>query len=1092
MENLKRSKWALWLLAFLLMIPPEIYAQSLTVKGNVKDSNGEEIIGASVLEKGNQTNGTITDLDGNFSLTLTGKSRTLIISYIGMKTKEVKITPPHDKNLQIVLEDDNQSLEEVVVIGYGSKARKDLTGSVGSVSGAKLAAVPVSSAGEALQGKIAGVQVTTVDGAPGAEINIRVRGGTSVTQSNQPLYIVDGFQADNINDIPPTDIQSIDVLKDASLTAIYGAKGGNGVVIVTTKSAQQGKMKVEFNMYAQMRTLARKLKLLNSYEFVRYQLDNVINNNSDLYKWRGNFGNPADIELYKNQRTNDWQDEIMGGHPMSYMYNVTLNGGNEKLRFNTSITHHNENGIMMGSGVRRTNINIKINTQLSSKLKLLINPRMTFRRDMGAGADNVGKGGLINILRYRPSNGLRDFTYRDPETIDEEEEKNFEYSNPKGDIDQNYQLKHSWNFTNQASLEWTPIKGLTLRSDLAQQMSFSDNNRFYGYLTSEAVKTIHQNLPLASITDGRSDKYSWTNTASYNFNMRDIHNFSFLLGQEIQHYQKKENGSTSHLFPQQIEPKRALNNMGLGQPYTTTSSISSPERTASFFGQASYNYDHKYLLSATFRADGSTKFAPGEQWGYFPSISGAWVLTRESFLENNPVISNLKLRGAIGMAGNNRIDDDMWRYQYSIQSSGGPGFHENSYNGENFYANSGGNTFPNTKIKWETTVTRNLAIDLGLFNDRLSITPEIYWNTTKDLLYQSDIPLTTGYQKQMQNIGQVTNRGFELTINGDILQHKDYALSANLTFGFNKTRIDKLNGTDEMLGANSNRWSSKEGYDYYLKVGEQIGLIYGYVYDGIYGFEGFDRTTSANFTPTLDENGNYVVVDCDGLFGTAPGRPKFKDISGPDNKPDGKIDDYDRVVIGNTNPKFQGGFSLNGNWKNFDFTCNFNYIVGFDVYNANAYMLSSSEDNKNKYYNLLSKFDAEHRWTYTNELGERILANSTLPSYLETYYIEQNKDATLWNPKDVSKKVAHSYFVEDGSFLRLQDVTIGYTLPKNLTRKLGVERLRVYFTGSNLWLLTGYSGYDPEVDIQSGLTPSMDYNRYPRNRSYLLGLNLSF
>ena len=533
--------------------------------------------------------------------------------------------------------------------------------------------------------------------------------------------------------------------------------------------------------------------------------------------------------------------------------------------------------------------------------------------------------------------------------------------------------------------------------------------------------------------------------------------------------------------------------MGLGQPYATTSSISSPERTASFFGQASYNYDHKYLLSVTFRADGSTKFAPGEQWGYFPSISGAWVLSRESFLEGHPVISNLKLRAAIGMAGNNRIDDDMWRYQYSIQSSGGPGFHEVGYNGENYYANSGGTTFPNTKIKWETTITRNLAIDFGFFGERLTITPEVYWNTTKDLLYKSDIPLTTGYQKQMQNIGQVTNRGFELTINGDILRNKDYVLSGNLAFGFNKTRIDKLNVTDDMLGAISSRWESEGGvYDYYLKVGEQIGLLYGYVYDGIYGFEGFDRTTSANFTPTLDENGEYVVVNGDGVFGTAPGRPKFKDLSGPEGKPDGKIDDYDRVVIGNTNPKFQGGFGLSGNWKNIDFTCNFNYIVGFDVYNGNAYMLSSAKDNKNNYYNILSDFDAEHRWTYTNEIGERILANSTLPSYLEQYYIEQNKDATLWNPKDVTKRIAHSYFVEDGSFLRLQDVTIGYTFPKNFTRKIGVDRLRVYFTGSNLWLLTKYKGYDPEVDIQSGLTPSMDYNRYPRNRSYLLGLNLSF
>ena len=409
-QNVKSMKNRLLLLLVLLsFVPIGVFAQNITVKGTVLDSQGETIIGATVTEKGKTSNGVITDLEGRFSLNVP-KGKKIVVSYVGMETQEVDAVS--GKDLKITMRDDAQSLDEVVVLGYGSKARKDLTGSVGSISGAKLAAVPVASAAEALQGKIAGVQVTTIDGAPGAEINIRVRGGTSVTQSNQPLYIVDGFQADNINDIPPTDIQSIDVLKDASLTAIYGAKGGNGVVIVTTKSAQQGKMKVEFNAYAQMRTLARKLDLLDTYEFVRYQLDNVINNNSDLYKWRGNFGNPKDIDLYKNRGTNDWQDEIMGGHPMSYMYNVTLNGGSEKLRFNTSITHHDENGILMGSGVRRTNVNIKINAQLSPKLKLLINPRISVRRDMGAGADNVGKGGIINVLRYRPTNGLREFTHK--------------------------------------------------------------------------------------------------------------------------------------------------------------------------------------------------------------------------------------------------------------------------------------------------------------------------------------------------------------------------------------------------------------------------------------------------------------------------------------------------------------------------------------------------------------------------------------------------------------------------------------------------------------------------------------------------------
>lgn len=1092
MENLKRSKWALWLLAFLLMIPPEIYAQSLTVKGNVKDSNGEEIIGASVLEKDNKTNGTITDMDGNFSLTLTGKSRTLVVSYIGMKTKEVKITPPHDKILQIVLEDDNQALEEVVVIGYGSKARKDLTGSVGSISGAKLAQVPVSSAGEALQGKIAGVQVTTVDGAPGAEINIRIRGAANLNGESKPLYIVDGFQADNINDIPPTDIQSIDVLKDASLTAIYGAKGGNGVVIVTTKSAHAGKVKVELNMFAQTRTLARKLKLLNSYEFVRYQLDNVINNNSDLYKWRGNFGNPADIDLYKNQPINDWQDEIMGGHPMSYMYNVTINGGNDKLRLNTSITHHDENGIMLGSGVRRTNVNIKLNTQLSKNLALLVNPRMTFRRDAGAGADNVGKGGIINVLRYRPTNGLRDFTYRDPETVNGDEEKYFEYTNPKGDIDQNFMLKHSSTFTNQVSLTWTPIKNLSLRSDVSQSIAFGDNNRFYGYLTSQGED--NNNLPVAEITDTRTDKYAWTNTANYSFDLDEIHNFSILLGQEVQHSQKKENFSSARYFPKEIAPRRALNNMGLGQPLRTTSSISTPMRTASFFGQFSYNYDHKYLASFTMRADGSTRFAPGNRWGYFPSISGAWIISREGFLEDNPIISNLKLRAAIGLVGNDNIGDDMWRYQYKVNSTGGPGFGESNVNGEQYYVNSSDNKFPNKDIKWETTITRNIALDLGFFNERLTITPEFYWNTTRDLLYDSPIPSTSGYVTQTQNIGQVTNRGFELTINGTIIQKKDFMLSANLTFGMNKSRVDKLNGNIDEFWTTSSRWKGSDD-DYCMKVGSEMGLIYGYVYDGIYGFEDFDRTSSANFVAKIDENGKQIPVNCDHLFGTAPGRPKFKNIVDHANGREDDVnivDEYDRTVIGNTNPDFTGGFGFNGQWKNFDFTCNFNYMVGFDVNNATAYTLSSSKDNKNNYYNILSDFDSSKRWVYTNELGERILANSTLGTYLEQYYIPLNENKTLWNPKDVSKNITHSYFIEDGSFLRLQDVTVGYTLPKTLTNRVGVERLRFYFTGSNLWLLTGYSGYDPEVDVQNGLTPGIDYNRYPRNRSFLFGMNVSF
>ena len=611
------------LFAVFAVMPSLVSAQTLA-KGQVLDASNETIIGATVVEKGNPKNATVTDLDGNFSLKLQN-SKNVIISYIGMVTQDL----PASDNMKVILQEDNSTLEEVVVVGYTSKARKDLTGSVGSVSGAKLAEIPVASAGEALQGKIAGVQVSTVDGAPGADIYIKIRGGAALGQNNQPLYIVDGFQQDNINDIPPTDIQSIDILKDASLTAIYGARGGNGVVIVTTKSAQQEKVKVEFNAYAQARKLAGKQEMLNSYEFVKYQRDWAYNNKTNTNAFRTNFGNPSDMDIYKNAVTHDWQDELMGGTPITQMYNVTVNGGSDKLRFNTSLTHHDENGIIDGSGVRRTNMNTKIFVQLSPRIRLTINPRITYRRDMGSGADGIGTGGLVGVLRYRPTNGYREFTHSREEALIYNQERYWQLASPKDDIDQNWQKKHSYNFTNQASLQWEIIDGLIFKTDFAQFWGFSDTNRFFGYLTDTAHN--NEDMPLAYITDVKRNKYTWTNTLNYSFDWKNDHNFSFLLGHEMINDQRRTNQQRSRYFPQFITPRKAFDNMGLGSAYYATSTVTTPDRMLSFFGQANYNYKHIYLLSVTMRADGSTKFAPGHQWGYFPSVSGAWVLSEESW-----------------------------------------------------------------------------------------------------------------------------------------------------------------------------------------------------------------------------------------------------------------------------------------------------------------------------------------------------------------------------------------------------------------------------------------------------------------------------
>ena len=1107
MNNSKRTKLKLQFSLLFFLCSLMIIAQERTIRGTVMDTQGEPVIGANVWVT-NTTIGTATDIDGNYTLSVPESANTLSASYIGMRDTEVTIS---GTTVNIVLEEDISSLDEVVVVGYTSRARKDLTGSVGSVSGVTIAAVPVTSAAVALQGKISGVQVTTVDGAPGADINIRVRGGTSVTQSNSPLYIVDGFQVDNINDIPPTDIASIDVLKDASITAIYGAKGSNGVVVVTTKSAKSGKVQVSVNSHLSTSHLSKRLDLMDAKEFARYQYEWSASNgsrSSNAKFFRANFGNPNDLDLYGTLTTHDWQDEVMGENPISYSTNVTIGGGGESIRFNLSLTQSEDKGIILGSGVRRTNMNLKTTIDISDKLTFHINPKLTFRRDEGAGGDNIGTGGIIDVLRYRPTNGLREYGYVDPSYADPDEEELFTYTNPKSDIAINQQRKYAYDVSNAFSLNWRPIEGLALNSIATVGLNWRDQNRFWGALTNEGLNNNTQ--PVAQVEKRQALKYLWTNTANYDFTVKDNNNFSFLLGQEIYHSQQKAGFQRNRYFPRAFEAQQAWDNMGFGTPQESLTSTSTPNRMTSFFGQANYNYAHRYLLSLTMRADGSTKFAPGNQWGQFTSVAGGWVLSEENFLNHLEWINHLKLRAAIGMSGNNNIDDDQWRYLYAINSVGGPGFGETTQFGEQWYGNKGGNTFANKDIRWETTQTRNLAADITLFDSRLTVTPEFYWNTTKDLLYKSDLPSATGYTSQMQNIGQVTSRGFELTVSGDVLRGSDYVLSANFTMGLNKKIVDKLNDTDDVIWDQNNRWRSSFN-DYALRVGDEVGLIYGFIYDGLYSMDEFyydptqnlqalpwGSTAAENGTskdaPSIDDNGverektiiNQVSASSNSGIATLPGKIKFKDLDG-----DGYITENDRTVIGNTNPKVQGGFGLNGQWKAFDFTMNFHYMLDFDVNNATAYTLASAESNNRNFYNSLSEF-AEKGWRYTRDIDGETMYKAYFIDGSVDMYRELNEGRTLWSPTDVTSKITHSYFIEDGSFLRCQDLTIGYTLPRSLTQKCGISRARFYVSTSNLFIITGYTGYDPEVDVQTGLTPGMDYNRYPRSRSFLVGTNITF
>ncbi len=1075
------------LLLMVLCVGLPARAQNITVNGVVEDSAGEPMIGATVLVQGSK-DGVATDFDGNFTIKCASNAK-LVVSYIGYKSQTIEVNG--QTNIKVVLVEDAEVLEDVVVVGYGgTRARRDLTGSVGSVSGVKLAAVPVTSAAVALQGKVAGVQVTTVDGQPGADINIRVRGATSVTQANDPLYIVDGFQVDNINDIPPADIQSIDILKDASLTAIYGAKGGNGVVIVTTKSAQEGKTQVNFNAQGSISHISKKLDLMNAYDFVNYQWDYAAQRSkgeiTEVMLYRYHFGNPHDMDLYRTAPSHDWQDEVMGGNPFSYSTNLSIGGGTDKTRYNISITQSDDRGIIMGSGVRRTNIHTKLQTKILPNLTLQFNPKVSYRRDEGAGGDNVGTGGIIDVLRYRPTGGLRELgMYWGEGVADPDEEARFAYTNPVNDIQQNTRKKHSYSIANQASLEYKPIEGLTLRTEGVYNFSFADDNRFWGPLTSTGKK--HNNLPVASITKTQKNSYTWTTTASYDWSIKEKNNFYALVGFELYNTQTQKTFQQNRYFPRDITADRAWDNMGLGTAYQSTSELGTADRTTSYFGQLNYNYDHKYLLSATFRADGSSLFAPGNQWGYFPSVSGAWVISEENFLKDLTWLNELKFRAAIGKAGNNRIDADQWRFLYYSNNTEGPAFGENMTDGELWMDT--GKYLVNPDLKWETTLTRNFAFDIALFDNRLRISPEYYWNTTSDLIYQADVLSTMGYSKQFQNIGQVTNRGFELSVNGDILRGKDYVLSASFNIGANKMKVDKLTGDENYLELRHSRANSSAGNNYRLEVGGEVGLIYGYVYDGLYSFDEFELKGS-KYEPLKG------TVNMNGIFdsnragdATLPGKPKFKDISGPNGKPDGKIDSNDRTVIGRTTPKLQGGFGLNGQWKGFDFVANFTYFLDFDVYNATAYYLSSSIGNTGgNFMNVFSKFN--DRWNYT--YGTEPTYGNEQNLEMMNMYVPMNAGKTQWNPADIRKDYTVSNFVEDGSFLRCTDITLGYTLPTNIIKYAGMSKCRFYASVTNPFIITSYSGFDPEVDVQSGLTPSYDMNRYPRSRSYVLGINLSF
>lgn len=1070
--NLKTFRLAL-LVLFTLFVG-SLSAQ--TIKGNVKDSNGEPVIGATVLEKGTKNNATVTDIDGNFSIKLTGNNP-LQISYIGMKTKTVETAGKSTINVK--LEDETTNLEDLVVIGYGSVRRKDLTGSVATVNSEALAAVPVASVTEALTGKMAGVQITTTEGSPDADVKIRVRGGGSITQSNDPLLIVDGFPVESISDIPATDIEDITVLKDASSTAIYGSRGANGVILVTTKSGKSGKVNVSYNAYYSWKKVAKKMDVLSPYDYAKWQYElALLKNENDLSSYTDYFGNYEDMDLYRDVEANDWQDIVYGRTGNTFNHNVNINGGTETVIYAFSYAHMNDKAIQIGSNYKRDNFSLKLNTKPTKNTTLDFQARYSDTDIRGGGAnDATGVYDSDKRLKYAVI-----YTPIPLANLDESAGTDDDFGNLYNPVESQYdndrkKERKTLNFA--GAFGWEVFKNFKIRTEFGYDDYNQYDQRFWG-TTTYYVKNVpasgNQNKPAIRLTDTNRHRFRNSNTISYDFSKlikNTDHSLNFMVGHEYIITKERENMNEVHGFPEDYTAEQAWKLSSQGTPYTIDDNYSADDKLLSFFGRVNYNFKDRYLLTATFRADASSKFSEENRWGYFPSAAVAWRISSEPFMKSTQNwLDDLKLRLSYGTAGNNNIPTGQLSQMYESKATSWiNGFTQ-------YWAPS--KIMANPDLKWETTITRNIGLDFTLFKGKLSGSIEAYLNTTKDLLIQFPVA-GTGYDTQYRNMGETENRGVEFSFTWHAIDKKNWGIDLYGNLGVNKSEIKSL-GSMQDFGKNT-AWASTEiGQDYWIAVGGQVGEIRGYQLAGRYevsDFEGYDAATK---TWKLKEG----VPDASPIIGTVrPGSIKLVDQPTEEGGVgNGVIGDEDNVIIGNVNPDVYGGFGLNAHAYGFDLSANFNFSIGNQVYNANKIEYTSTS--KYQYRNMIDIMADGKRWTNLDpETG--MLCNDPVR------LAELNANTTMWSPY-MSKFVLTDWAVEDASFLRLNTLTLGYTLPQSLTKRVGINSLRFYCTAYNVFTITGYSGYDPESDCirKDALTPGVDYSGYPRSRSFVIGLNLNF
>ncbi len=1085
-------------MAVVLTIAQVSFAQTKTIKGTVTDGSQEPLIGVSVTIKGTRNTGVITDVNGNYSITVPNNKAVLVFNYIGFCEMQQDVGGKSTLNVQ--LKEDNIGLNEVVVIGYGTVKRKDLTGSVASVRGEDLAAVPVNNVAQALQGRLAGVNVVSSDGRPDAEVSIRVRGGGSITQSNAPLFIVDGFPVTAINDIPASEIESIDVLKDASSTAIYGARGANGVILVTTKKAGGGKVKVSYDGYVQMKNVAETLGTMSAQDYVNYTWgygtsrgEGVGDAVAKYFGLGSKYGNHyAD---YANTGTHDYTDDLLRT-AWTHCHNVAISGGAEKTHFAANVNYINDQGIKIRSGLEKFSASLKLQQQLLSNLIFDIDLRYSETTNNGQERVQSGRGSEVSgAYKYRPIDnplggvGVSEISGLSfgVKNIDDSY-----HANPLMLVESVTNWRNSRNLRGSGSLTWETMKGLTARTEVSVSR-MNGTSKYYdnGYNDSAEKR--------ATLGRSTGTGLRWLNTLNYVFDLDKDNSFNALLGHELIKNTSESSQLAGYGYPDNFDYDTAIGMINTAtRSFSAINSIGVPTHTVSYFARLNYTLMNRYLFTATMRADGSSKFAPNNRWGYFPAAAFGWRVSEEPFMSGTrDWLSNLKLRLSYGTSGADNISSNLWRETWKTTSAAN---NKVTINGEKtpFYQPDG--LLANNDLKWETTISRNLGIDYGFLDGRINGSLELYWNTTKDLLMLVPIDNTTGYTYQYQNFGQTSNRGFEISAHVDVVRTKDLRFNVGLVHNYNKNKVDNLNNAD--IYQYSSYWASSATMpvnDYMLEEGKAVGIVRGFKSAGFYtvgdfnyingqyvlkaGVPDFDRSISANYMNPYDlPNGQSAF----------PGAAKFVDTDGS-----GRVTLDDATELGEVMPHHTGGFSLNLQYKNWDASANFNYVLDGKIYNANAMMnLSGGEYGDLTAQKLAFVADA-YKIYNVNTSGE--LYAVTDPEELNTL----NANAKYPVPYH-QNGIVTDRFLESAAYLRLQTLTIGYTLPKSLLTNAGISNMRLYLTASNLFTITGYSGVDPEVNAsttgRTGFqesvkvlpTLNMDWGAYPRARTFTFGANISF